>query len=71
MNFEGMMGFIIDNELTDSVAIILHPENFDTLAMNFISIHGNLIRPFEILGIEILEDTSGKVPKNTIEIVEL
>jgi hypothetical protein len=71
MNFDGMRGFIIDNELTDSVAIVLHPDNFDALAMNYISIHGTIERPFEILGIEILEDTSGKVSKNTIEIIDL
>lgn len=71
MNFDGIRSFIIDNELTDSVAIVLHPENFDALAMDYISIHGSLARPFEILGIEILEDTAGRVTKNTIEVIEL
>ena len=71
MNFDGIRSFIIDNELTDSVAIVLHPENFDTLAMDYIRIHGSLARPFEILGIEILEDTTGRVTKNTIEVIEL
>ena len=54
MNFDGIRSFIIDNELTDSIAIILHPENFDALAMDYIRIHGSLARPFEILGGKIL-----------------
>mgnify|MGYP003574974653 CR=1 FL=1 len=71
MNFDGIRNFILENELTDSIAIVLHPDNFDALAIDYIIIHGSIERPFEILGIEILEDTSGKVSRNTIELVEL
>lgn len=71
MNFDGMRSFIIENELTDSVVIVLHPDNFDALAMDYITIHNTIERPFEILGIEIVEDTSGKVPKNRIQIIEI
>lgn len=71
MDVQGMMNFIIDNELTDSVLIVLHPDSFDALAIDYISIHGNIERPFEILGIEIVEDTSGKVPRNRIHLLEL
>ena len=71
MNFEGMMRFIIENELTDSVVIVLHPDSFDAVALDYIRIHETIERPFEVLGIAIVEDTSGKVPKNRIQIIEL
>lgn len=71
MSFDGMRNFIIENELTDSVVIVLHPDSFDTLAMDYITIHNTIERPFEILGIEIVEDTSGKVPRNRIQIIEI
>lgn len=70
MDCEGMMRFIIENELTDRVIIILHPEVFDALAIDYISTHGYISRPFELLGIEIYEDTTGKVARNRINIVE-
>lgn len=71
MNCERMMSFIVDNEITDDVVIVLHPDNFDSLAMDYISIHGNIERPFQILGIEIVEDTSGKVSRSRIEIMKI
>ena len=71
MNFAGIRDFIIDNELTDSVAIVLHPDSFDALAIDYISLHGFIERPFEILGIEILEDTTGTVARNRIETIEV
>ena len=71
VNVESVMRFIIDNELTDSVAIVLHPDSFDTLAIDYIGINGTIERPFEILGIEILEDTSGAVPRNQIHTIEI
>lgn len=71
MNFEGMRNFILEKELTDSVAIVLHPDNFDAVALDYIRVHGTIGRPFEILGIEILEDTSGKVSRNNIDLMEL
>lgn len=70
MSFEGMMNFIIENELTDSIYIVLHPDNFDAVAIDYIGIHGNIERPFEILGIKIEEDTTGKVARNKIHIIK-
>ncbi|WP_294734848.1 hypothetical protein [uncultured Flavobacterium sp.] len=67
ITYEGMQNFILENELTDSVAITLHPDNFDDLVMDYLDFNGNQIeRPFEILGIEIVQDTSGDVSKNKI-----
>jgi len=71
MSFDGMREFIIDNELTDSVMITLHPDSFDALALDYIGIHETIQRPFEILGITLEEDTTGKVLRNEVRIVEL
>ncbi|MGQ2982591.1 hypothetical protein [Flavobacterium sp.] len=71
MSFDGMQEFIIDNELTDSVMITLHPDSFDALALDYIGIHETIQRPFEILGITIEEDTTGEVLRNVVRIVEL
>lgn len=71
MNFEWISTYIIENELTDSVAIVLHPDSFDAVAIDYISKHGSIERPFEILGIEILEDTTGQVSRNKIKTIEL
>jgi hypothetical protein len=70
MDYEGIMNFIIENELTDSVVLVLHPQNFDSVAMDYISKTGTIERPFEILGIEIVEDTTGKVQRNKLLILE-
>lgn len=64
-----MQEFILDNELTDSIMILLHPDSFDALALDYISIHETIQRPFEILGITIDEDSTGTVRKNEVRIV--
>lgn len=71
INFAGIRDYILENELTDSVAIVLHPDSFDFLAMDYISQHGFMERPFEILGITILEDTTGNISRNKIETVKI
>lgn len=71
MTFEGIREYILENELTDSFAIVLHPLDFDRVALDYISIYETIERPFEILGIEILEDTSGQVPRDQIRIIAL
>ena len=71
ITLDAMRNFIIDNELTDSVAISLHPDSFDDLVMDYLDTNGNQIeRPFEILGIEIVQDNSGSVPKNTVNVLD-
>lgn len=70
ITYDGMRNFIIENELTDSVAITLHPDNFDDVVMDYLDINGNQIeRPFEILGIEVLQDNTGSVAKNNINVL--
>ncbi|WP_330442015.1 hypothetical protein [Flavobacterium sp. C4GT6] len=71
ITFNAIREFIIENELTDSVSITLHPDNFDELVLDYLDFNDNQIeRPFEILGIEILQDNSGDIPKSKIHIME-
>lgn len=71
ITYDAMRNYIIDNELTDSVAISLHPDSFDDLVMDYLDINGNQIeRPFEILGIEILQDNTGNVAKSNIHVLD-
>lgn len=71
ITYDGMRNFILENELTDSVAISLHPDSFDDLVMDYLDINGNQIeRPFEILGIEILQDATGNVNRNAINFMD-
>ena len=43
ITYDGMRNFIIENELTDSVAISLHPDSFDELVMDYLDINDNQI----------------------------
>lgn len=71
ITFDGIRNFIIERELTDNVAIALHPDSFDELVMDYLDFNGNQIeRPFEILGIEILQDNSGSVPKSLVQVLD-
>ncbi len=71
ITLDAMRNFIIDNELTDSVAIALHPDSFDTVVMDYLDTNGNQIeRPFEILGIEILQDETGSVNVSEFKLLD-
>ncbi|KOS06143.1 hypothetical protein AM493_08940 [Flavobacterium akiainvivens] len=71
ITLDAMRNFILDNELTDTVAISLHPDSFDSVVMDYLDTNGNQIeRPFEILGIEILQDESGNVPVNKYNVLD-
>lgn len=71
ITYDGMRNFIIERELTDSVALSLHPDSYDDLVMDYLDFNGNQIeRPFEILGIEIMQDNSGSVPKNLVQVLD-
>jgi hypothetical protein len=72
ITYDAMRNFIIDNELTDSVAISLHPDSFDDLVMDYLDANGLLLqRPFEILGIEIVQDGTGNVNKNSVNLLDI
>lgn len=71
ITYDGMRNFIIENELTDSVSITLHPDSFDDLVMDYLDFNGNQIeRPFQILGIDILQDGTGDVAKNSVNLLD-
>lgn len=64
--------FIIENELTDSVMLVLNSKNFDEVALEYIESNNMQIeRPFEILGITIIEDTDDEVAYNEIDVLEV
>lgn len=69
LSFGGIRDYIISHELTDSVAIVLHPQSFDMVALDYIKSHGTIERPFEIIGIEIREDIDGHTSRNSIKTV--
>ena len=70
ITYETMQNFILEKELTDSVALSLHPDSFDDLVMDYLDFNNNQIeRPFEILGIEIMQDSTGAVEKNNVQIL--
>ena len=72
ITLDAVRNFILDNELTDSVAIALHPDSFDDVVMDYLDTNGlKLERPFEILGIEILQDESGAVTKNEVRVLDV
>ncbi|MFP9117730.1 hypothetical protein ACLI08_08080 [Flavobacterium sp. RNTU_13] len=72
ITFDTMREFIVENELTDSVAIALHPDSFDELVMDYLDVNGLLLqRPFEILGIEIVQDPTGGVAKNEVKLLDV
>lgn len=71
VTYDGIMNFIIENELTDRQAILLHPLDFDSVALAYIKIYKAIVRPFEILGIEVREDNAGIVMRNNIMTVDV
>ena len=72
ITFDTMREFIVENELTDSVAIALHPDSFDELVMDYLDVNGLLLqRPFEILGIAIVQDPTGGVAKNEVKLLDV
>ena len=72
INYNWVQEYILDNNLSDGDTIALHPEDYDTVATEFIIEH-NLImyRPVEILGTRVLEDTSGEVKRSQVYVSPL
>ena len=63
--------YILENDLNDNDVIMLHPSDYDTVATEFISEHDLMIyKPVEILGISIVEDTTGDAKKNNIYLLQ-
>ncbi|PHK14025.1 hypothetical protein VF12_41125 [Nostoc linckia z15] len=65
MGIGEMMDYIINRQLTGRVAIMLHPDNFDDVSASYFD------EPVEIMGISVMEDTTGRVNRDRIHLVEL
>lgn len=62
--------FIIENDLTENDTILLHPDDFDNVAQEYIAENNIMIfRSMEILGVDILEDTAGEVKRNHVYVM--
>lgn len=60
----------MENDLSENDVIVLHPNDYDTVATEFIEENNFLIyRPFEVLGTRIIEDTNGDVKRNHINVL--
>lgn len=72
INYEAIHEYVMENSLTENDTILLHADDYDTVATEFI-IENNLImyRPVEILGTRILEDTTGEVKRNNVFVMPL
>jgi len=72
ISYEVLQEFILEGNLSENDTIILHPSDYDNVATEYV-VENNLtiFRPVEILGIKVIEDTSGEVRKNNIYIVPL
>lgn len=72
ITYDMLQEYILDNNLTENDTITLHPDDYDTVASEFVSEHDLIIfRPVEILGVRVTEDTGGEVKRNHIFIVPL
>ena len=62
--------FILNSKLKDGSTILLHPNNFDEMVIEYRDFYEHSINdPYILLGIEIAEDTLNKVPENRIGII--
>ena len=67
ISYDSIQEYIIDNDLTDQDTILLHPTDYDKLATQFAEENNIMIfRSLEILGVNILEDTSDEIKRNHI-----
>ena len=64
--------FVLDNDLTDHDTIVLHPEDYEVVAAEYLSENNfTLYRPVEVLGVKVLEDTDDEVKKKHIYVTPL
>lgn len=72
ISYERIQEYILDNNLNENDTIVLHPDDYDVVATEYI-IENNLMmyRPVEILGTSIKEDTGGEVKRHNIFVMPL
>jgi hypothetical protein len=70
--YESVQEFVLENNLTENDTLLLHPQDYDTVAKEYMDEH-NLImsRPIEIFGIRIMEDTSSDARKNYVTLLPM
>lgn len=72
ISYDSVQEFILENDLTENDNIILHPQDYDTLAAEFAAENNIMIyTSFKILDVPVLEDTADEVKKNHIMVMEL
>lgn len=72
ISYDNIQEYILENDLNESDSIILHPADYDTLAAEYAEENNIMIfRSFEILGIQVIEDTEDEVKKNQIMVVQM
>ena len=72
VSYDLVQEYILEHNLTEEDTIVLHPDDYDTVATEYV-IENNLtiFRPVEILGISILEDPTGEVKRRQIYVPPL
>lgn len=72
ISYDNIQEYILENDLNESDSIILHPADYDNLAAEYAEENNIMIfRSFEILGIQVIEDTEDEVKKNQIMVVQM
>lgn len=72
ISYDMVQEYILENDLTDNDTIVLHPGDYDALAAEYAEENNIMIfRSFEILGIQVVEDTTDEVRKNQIVVMQL
>lgn len=72
ISYETVHEFVLDNNLSENDTILLHPEDYNVVAAEYLSENNfTLYRPVEVLGIKVLEDTDGEVKRKHIYVTPL
>lgn len=71
VSLEKIKDFVLDQGLRDSDAILLNPETFDELVINYRKQYKESIQiPFYLLGVLITEDHSKKLGLNVLGVIK-
>ena len=72
VTYDSLHEYILEHNLMETDALVLHPEDYDIVAKDYISENNFMMyRPVEILGIRVVEDTEREVRRNQISVITL
>jgi hypothetical protein len=72
VSYEMVQEYILENNLAENDIIVLHPADYDTVATEYVFENNiTIFRSVEILGVRIMEDTTGEVRKNHLYVTPL